>query len=373
MRLLSPWAMSFVLIALAGCAADSNDDTSFLPVPPDNQAPDDDGSGDDGSGDDGSGDDGSGDDGSGDDDSGDDDSGDDGSGDDGELPDCGYTDPLEITPAITLGNTNDTGTYQLEHYQERTDLTENLTGTWVMMHRHIRLSNSSSGRDTEQLWQKSVFIIRNHSDKLEVASCSYGGFTELTINDDQITLPLFGDFELGNVSFTAATGSITDGSSTRLQSAMSQEDSDNNTDGFTLRHSEAIKVSDLVSPLGQSSATIDGNSINNTDVFCFTQKRDVTTSQDCGSQEQTHNLIVSLQASSVSDVQELFYVDPVYAISSNEKILGQQSTPSVLDITTSHSQITVQVDLTDGVIIPNDESGSGSLTLNLTLPGAVIP
>lgn len=239
-----------------------------------------------------------------------------------------------------------------------------------MMHRHTRLTNSPSGQDTQQLWQKSVFIIRDHHDTLEVAHCTDGDFIELAIDDEQVTLPLFGDFGLGNVSFTAATGSIMDGSSTRLQSVMSQEDSDNNTDGFTLRHSEAIKVSDSVSPLGQSSATIDGNSTNNTDVFCFSQKRDVTTSQDCGSQEQTHTLILSLDASSVSDVQKLLYIDSIFAISSKGKALGQQSTPSVLEMTTSHSQITVNVNLTDGAIIPSNETSSGSLTLGLTFPGA---
>lgn len=354
MRLSAYLGLSLLLLALAGCGG-SNASTSSETTPPDTTNPPGDGD-DNGGGDSG-----------GDGDGGDDDGGNDnGGGDTGTPPpDCAFTDPVAPVVSETLGNTNDPDMYSLAHYSEREDLNTDLTGTWVMVHRQTKFdfNPEENARDTLQVWQKSVFIIRNSGGTYEAADCSGTGFKALSITEDRLTLPVFGSIS-GAPSFALVQHS---------QSAMTGI---NPTNSGNITYSDqftgAIKVSDAVMPLGQSSITINAGSDSNADILCVTQKRELMMKQVCTELAQPAVLTLTMTAATAGDQHNLrFRSDGVYTLSSQLGTTIQLTAPTTNTISADASSVSVNLTLNNAVTIPEASPATGSLIFTATLPGAV--
>ncbi len=352
MRLSAYLGLSLLLLALAGCGG-SNASTSSETTPPDTTNPPGDGD-DNGDGDSG-----------GDGDGGDDDGGNDnGGGDTGTPPpDCAFTDPVAPVVSETLGNTNDPDMYSLAHYSERTDLNTDLTGTWVMVHRQTQRYQTSQERNTTATWQKSVFIIRNNGGTLEAANCFGGGFTALTIENNQLTLPVFA------ANSSAPSFALVSGSQSSL-TGINLTGSANTT--YSDQFTGAIKVSDSVTALGQSSVTVDGNSDYNADIVCVTQKRELTMEQVCTEAAQPSELTLTLLSATDNDRHRLLYrADGLYTLDSQLAAIAQLSAPATNTINADAASIAVNLSLDNAVTLPGATSSSGSLIFTATLPGAV--
>lgn len=378
MRTLLICWLALVLAACGGSSSSGSADSSNTPSDGNTDNGGDPGTGDNGGTDNGG------------DNGGTDNGGDTGGGDPAtpQQPDCNWASPAEVTAAETFGNTASASTYDLSSYSERTDLDSDLTGTWVAVHRLTSVTDDGSNHRTRTVWQTFTFVIRDNAGTLQVADCANGSsFVDLSMTGEDVTLPLF---RTNTFSRAQEAPSFTLSSSTHMQGEILADYSYNNGRSqvsLSAQNTAAIKVSGNTAALGQHSVDLayDGVNVSNSnqDIWCISQERTLSASQDCANPIQPSLLTLALSTASSSGLASLRYSQQQQAdgseaigtvlshISNQAYAIKQSGVPSAFSITTSTGEVSTNIAFDDAKSA--DLSGSPKAATGSYVVTSVIP